>query len=84
MHTTTPDKPKKVTAAKLKETAAKSKETAAKSKETAAKSKETAAKSTKKKAHHTNMSVANKRMCDEVLKTVPFTQVNGGKFMHAL
>ena len=63
IHTTTPDKPKKVTAAKLKETAA---------------------KSTKKKAHDANMSVANKRLCDEVLKTVPFTQVNGGKFMHAL
>ena len=38
MHTTTPEKPKKVTAAKSKETAAKSKDVA-KSKETAAKSK---------------------------------------------
>ena len=75
MHTTTPEKPKKVTAAKSKETAAKSKDVA--------KSKETAAKS-KKKAHDAKMSAANKRLREEVLKTVPYTQVNGGKFMHAL
>ena len=30
------------------------------------------------------MSAANIRLRDEVLQTVPYTQVNGGKFVHAL